>query len=140
MRKIDLKFLKNKNSATIAEVIVSVLIISITVVGVLNLFVQNISSGDAINYIYTATNLAKSRIERLRFVDFSLLGSAVEVDTYLDKYGNPDPDGEFRRSTSITSNYGGDSKLAYVDVTVYYSIRSHEYPTPARMTTIFSNY
>lgn len=134
------KLLLSNYGASLVEIIISVLIVGIAIAGVLNLFVQNISSGEAINYIYTSTNLAKSRIERLKAVDFSLLTDANETDTILDKAGVPDPEGEYRRTTVVTVPYNGDSKLACVDVTVYFTMRGVEGSVPARMTTILSNY
>ncbi len=130
----------DSRSSTIAEVIISVLIVSVTISGTLNLIVQNIASGDAMSYIYSATNLAKNRIERLKAIDFSLLSDAVEVDTFLDGDGIPHPEGEFRRTTDIIVPYGGNSNLAFIDVKVYYAIRGVENAVPARMTTILNKY
>ena len=115
---------KNKKGITLTETLFSVLIISMVLVGVIFIFVQTLEISKRIDCEYTAAHLAKSRIERARNIigasGFDSLQDLAETDTIIDADGVPDPDGAFKRSTVVTTNYGGDAKLSKVDVSILY--------------------
>ena len=137
-------FNKNKKGITLTEVLFSAGIIALVASGILVVFVQTIDISKRINYEYTATNLAKSRVERARTIiatnGFDSLSDLTESDTIIDSEGSPDQNGEFNRSTTVATNYGGDSRLAQIDVTIIYAYQG-EWKTGAAitMTTVFSS-
>jgi len=137
-------FSRNKKGVTLTEVLFSAGIIALVATSILLVFVQTVNISRRINYEYTATNLAKSRVERARTIiatsGFDSLNDLEETDTIIDAEGSPDPNGEFNRSTVVTANYDGDSRLAQIDVTVIYEYQD-EWKTGSAitMTTVFSD-
>jgi type II secretory pathway pseudopilin PulG len=117
-----LRLLKIKNGMTLVEVMVSVFLIILLTGAVLALLVQNMRTGKGIDYNYIALNVAKSRIERIRELrrdqGFRYLYRASETKTRVDRNGTPDPEGDFTRTTKITTSFGGNPDLTQVQVTV----------------------
>lgn len=126
----------NSKGVTIIELMVSVLIFGIGIAAIFSVCTQSVGMARKSDAAYTAYNLAKNRIETLRSVAFSDLSSAAETSTLLDAAGTPDPDGTFKRSTTVTTNYQGDANLISVDVTVSYQVRGEQSPNPLEMATV----
>lgn len=141
----------NKNGTkrsgfTLVETLFSAAIIAMVLMGVLAIFVQTVEMSKKIKYEYLATNITKNRIERARtFVEtsgFAMLTAADfdETDKLLDSDGDPDIDGDFKRSTEVNTNYGGEPRLTRIGVTVIYRYKG-EWKDDASVeaTTIFSD-
>jgi len=137
-------FTSNKKGITLTEVLFSAGILAIVATGILFVFVQTMDVSGRINYEYKATNLAKSRIERARTVittnGFDSLVDLEEVDTLLDENGASNLNGNFKRSTDITTSYNGDIRLTQIDVDVIYKYKD-EWKDAAviGITTVFTN-
>jgi type II secretory pathway pseudopilin PulG len=99
-------YISTKKGATLVEVLFSALILTIVLVGVLFIFTQTYDMSKRIDCEYTATNLAKARIERAKTImessGFDSLPDLNETDTIIDSSGGSDSDGEFKRSTTVT--------------------------------------
>ena len=124
---------------TIIETLVAITIFAMTIVGVMGAIVVSVDASSKINYEYTATNIAKSRIERLRYMDFNLLTNAVETNSLVDNQGVPSETGEFIRNTIVNANYGGNGHLIEVRVEVYYIYRGAQNNVPATMSLLLSD-
>ena len=130
------------SGVTLTEVLISAGIITIVIVGVLLVFVQTVDLSKRINFEYTATNLAKSRLERIRAVfetsGFDSIVDSEETDTLINGDGISDPNGNFRRSTIVNENYNGDTRQTAVEVRLTYRYRG-EWKVSATvvMDTIF---
>ncbi len=118
-----LKKLQSQRGASLIEVLIAVGIFLIGMEALLAVATQSITHAKRAEYVYTASSLAKNHLERLRAYSFSALSSAAETDTLIDADGDSDPLGQFARTTTVTSNYGGDADLAQVTVSVYYTMR-----------------
>lgn len=131
-----MKIFIDKSGVTLAEVIVASVLLTMIVGSFLSILLMSSTSVKTTDYIYTATDLAKSRIERLKGLDYNSLPNAEETDSRLDKSGNPDPTGDFYRATEVNADYGTD--LTEVKVEVYYVLRGKP-SQPIVMKTLFVN-
>ena len=129
---------KNKGF-TVLEIMVAVSIFGIAIVSLLAVFTQAMTVSKRSDYAYTAYNLAKNHIERLRASSFSSLSLATETDTRINRDGDPDGAGEYLRSTTVTSNYGGSADLTQVDVQVSYEFKKVKSPQPMSLSTVIYN-
>ena len=129
---------KNKGF-TVLEIMDAVSIFGIAIVSLLAVFTQAMTVSKRSDYAYTAYNLAKNHIERLRASSFSSLSLAVEVDTRINRDGDPDEAGEYLRSTTVTNNYGGSADLTQVDVQVSYEFKKVKSPQPMSLSTVIYN-
>ena len=115
---------KNKDGVTLVETLFSAAILVLVVACVLVIFVKTIDISRRIDKEYIATNLAKSRLERARSVKttggFNSLADLNETDIILDADGVPDLNGEYKRSTTVTTNHRGSANLTRIDVSVVY--------------------
>ncbi|MFH1380645.1 MAG: hypothetical protein ABIH57_00540 [Candidatus Omnitrophota bacterium] len=125
-------------------VLFSAVIMSLVLTGVLLILVNTVSISGRINADYAATHLAKARIERARTVmatnGFDALVDLDETDTIIDSDGVSDPEGSFKRSTTISANYNGNARLTRIDVSAVYAYRGQwRNDATVAMTTIFTN-
>jgi len=132
---------KNKKGITLVEVLFSAVILAIAVSGILVLFTQTIGIAKRIDYDYKAAGLAKARMERARSVietsGFDSLSGLVETETILDANGVPDPEGDFKRTTQVTSI--DDNRTEY-EVTIIYRYRQQwMVDNPVTFVTLFTD-
>ena len=128
-----------KSGFTILEVMVAVSVFAIAISSLLAVYTQAATVSKRSDYAYTAYNLAKNHIERLRATAFSTLSLAAETDTRINRDGEPDETGEYLRSTSITTNFGGNTNLTQVDVGVSYEFKKVKSPQPMSLSTVIYN-
>ncbi|UCD55108.1 MAG: type II secretion system protein [Candidatus Omnitrophota bacterium] len=119
---------KRKDGVTLVETLLSAAILVLVVASVLIIFVRTVDISKRIDKEYTATNLAKSRVERARTTEithgFDSLADLNETDVIIDADGVSDPSGEYKRSTTVTTNYNGNARLTKIDATVVYKYRN----------------
>ncbi len=126
----------DKHGITLVEVMGSVLVFMIGLGALLAIFTQTGSSGLRAEYAYTAHNLARSHLETLRSVSFNDLSVAGETSTLINEYGVADDEGRFVRSTTVTTSYSGDANLTQVMVTVNYTFRGAQSPSPMQVSAV----
>lgn len=135
-----MKLINNKHGLTLVETLVAILVFGIVLVGMLEVCSKGILMGKRSDLSYTAYNLAKNHLEMLKASSFASLGNADETDTLLDPAGVPDPEGQYKRNTEVTTNYNGDADLAAVTVTVDYEVKGTFSENPVTLSTvIFQN-
>lgn len=132
-----MKIFNNNSGITLAEVIVGSFIFTLIVGSFLSILLTSSASLKLTDYIYVSTNLAKSRIERLKGLDYNSLPNAEETDTRLDKNGNPDIDGDFYRTTEVTPIYNGVADMTEISVSVYYVLGEERSEQPIVVKTLF---
>ncbi|MEE9500217.1 MAG: hypothetical protein V3V42_02865 [Candidatus Omnitrophota bacterium] len=119
---------KRKDGVTLVETLFSAVILVLVVAGVLVIFVRTVDISKRIDKEYVATNLAKSRVERARTTKvthgFDSLVDLNETDVIIDSDGVSDLDGEYKRSTTVTTNYNGNARLTKIEVTIVYKYRN----------------
>lgn len=124
---------------SLVEVAIAVAITAIVVSGILALYYECVLVTKKMNQLFIATNIAKSRLERVRNVEFDSIPFVAEMDTYVDNEGNSIASGEFVRNTSVSTNYSGDADLTQVTVTVDYRIKGQFSGKPVTLTTVYVN-
>jgi len=134
---------KRKPGVTLVEILVSVAILSIVLIGFIIVFAQTTDISRRATREYEATNLAKSRLERARtLIDtngFSSLTNDEFGETNTEFDLDEDGTNDYRRSTVVDMSFG-NVLLTKVDVSVVYKYRG-EWKTsiPVTLTTIYVN-
>lgn len=122
---------------TLIELLVAISVFMIGLLALLGIFTQSGSVGQRAQYSYTAYNLAKNHLERLRAVDFALLAGAAEPDgVRVNAQGVPDAAGDFLRTTEVVTAYHGRPDLTHVTVAVHYTFRSLQNASPLTVSTV----
>lgn len=130
--------MRGNKGITLVEVLMSIVIFSVLVVSVLSMVIVISGVSKRADYEYTATTIARSRIERLNQMDFALLASANETDTRVNAQGVSDPNGLYLRTTTVGTNYLGDSHLTSVIVDVSYELNGKLNNDPIEMATVLT--
>lgn len=124
---------------SLAEVMVSIMIFSFGLVGLVSATLSGARLGQRADRAYAAYNLAASHIELLRHVSFEELEDAAEVDTIINAYGNPDLDGEYLRTTQISTDYAGHASLTSAMVRVSCLTQDGKTDQPVELTGLIYN-
>lgn len=134
--------MKLNKGMSLTEVVVATALVTVAVGGIIAVTVQGTTLGQSTDYAYVALNLAKNRIERLREIrkdiGYAALSEAAETDTVIDRNGNPDPNGDFVRTTVVDTTYAAN--LTKVTVRVRYKIKGTLIPTDIELVTLISPY
>lgn len=144
LRMFILSSCKRKDGVTLIETLFSAVILVLVVTGVLVVFVRTVDISKRIDKEYIATNLAKSRVERARTTKithgFDSLVDLNETDVIIDSDGVSDPEGEYKRSTTVTTNYNGSPRLTKIEATIVYKYRDEWKDSIAiAMTTVLTD-
>lgn len=105
-----------RHGMTLVEVVVSTFLIVMVMSGAYLLIIQSSELSRSSRRHYIAISLAKNRLERARNFLYNDLKLMAETDLTVNDNGNPDPDGRFRRTTTVNTNYS--ETLTEVIVTV----------------------
>ena len=104
---------------TLVEVLVSVLVVSIVLSVVLVVVSQSVVNTRVVDMVYTASNLARQRVDTIKRLPFSDLERAgEETDTRVDEYGSVDASGDYSRITVVTGSHLGNPYLTRIRVSV----------------------
>ena len=135
MKKLTI-VLKDLKGMTLVETMISIVIFLTVLAAIINVSLGSMSMGRRSEFAYTAYNLAKNHMETLRSMPYSTLANAAESDVYLDANGVSDPEGFFIRSTTTAPNFGGDTNLTQVTVSVDYIYRGTQTTTPTQLSAV----
>ncbi len=140
-----LKFTKTQRAMTLVEIIVSISLVTLLGGVVFGLLIQNMKMGETIDCNYAAVNIAKSRIDRIRefrrdygFTNLQAVASSTNIS--LNRDGGDSGDLDFLRSTTITTNFDGNSSLIKVEVSVSYKGTGDVSTTTITLTSLISPY
>lgn len=130
-----------RRGISLVEVVTAIALIALSVGGIISLLVQNMGLGQSIDYTYVATNLARSRIERIktfaRDMGYTALPESAESNTVIDRNGVPTTNGDFKRTTLIDDTYA--TGITKVTVRVYYKIRNAFTSQPVELVTLIAS-
>ena len=129
----------NHKGATLLEISICMSLFLIGMQSLLTVTTQCMVYSKRAEYVYTAYNLAKNHMERLKAVNFSSLATAAETSTTINTDGDPDENGRFIRSTTVTSNYTGDANLVQITVSVYYVMKNVQSSKPMQISCVIYN-
>ncbi|MFU8779673.1 MAG: type IV pilus modification PilV family protein [Kiritimatiellia bacterium] len=116
---------KSKAGFTLTEVMVASSILMLFMAGFLGAFIMGMRTLDMSVNQYRATAIARNRVQRARGFDFGSLHLLEETETRVDRYGNIDPLGEYRRSTLIDTNTVTAPHTVRVEVGVRFPVRGN---------------
>lgn len=108
----------NRKGMTLVEVVVSVALIALVVLSLVLTVTQSAVYSRRVDVLYTASYLAQRRIDMLNRLDFALLADAAESGVRIGADGNIDPNGDYVRTTEVQENYGGNTFITKVKVSV----------------------
>jgi len=119
---------------------IAVTLFAIGIAALLGVFTQSVTLARRAEMAYTAFNLAKNHVERLKTTDFSSLADAGEASQIrINQDGESDANGTYLRTTTITTSYNSDPLLTRADVSVWYEFRGTQSPSAMEVTTVIYN-
>ena len=107
---------------TLTEVMVASLILGLFMVGCYKMVTGALWMNQQARDHYVAVNLADTRLERARNLQYASYGSLAETQLVMAADGTPDVSGPFRRSTLVNTNYG----TILTEFVVQVDIRNHQ--------------
>jgi len=124
---------------TIVETVVALAIFAGFTTGACKLLMSHRKISDMARSHYTAINIAKNRLELVRTFDFGQVDHFLEDDVVVDASGVPSTEGNYRRSTEVSTI---SSNLLELTVTV--DIRNQQTlvfnPANEQVSTYFAEY
>lgn len=112
-------FFRRKQGASVTEVLVALVLLSMFIGGASRVNIMNYKLTDKAGAHYTASNLAKNRIETIRNMrqaSYDHIMSMQETDVQVNNDGVEDSNGKFSRTTTIVETSTTD--LLEIQVTI----------------------
>lgn len=103
---------------TLAEVLVALFLLAFVMAGVYRAMTMSARLRITAHGHYLALIIANNRIERAKNVGFAELPFLAEDGVRVNDQGVPDAAGQFRRTTEVRMDHGGNPRLAWMRVTV----------------------
>lgn len=130
---------RSRSGITMVETLVALTLLAVFTTGACKLLLSHRRLTDMARAHYTAINIAKNRMELVRTFDFGQVNDFLETDVIVDASGVPDTEGNYRRSTAVSTVSGN---LLELIVTVDLRNRNTLVFNPANevLTTYFANY
>lgn len=113
----------SRSGFTLTEVMVASTVLMIFLGGFLASFILGVRTLDMSTSHYRATTIARNRIQRARSFNYDSLSLLEENEARIDRHGNVDSSGDFRRSTLIFTNTVTAPHTVRIEVGVRFPIR-----------------
>ena len=114
----------NRGGFTLTEVMIASGILVLFLGAFFSAFIMGIEALDLTVNHYRANAIARNRIQRARSFDYSSLTLLEESEVRIDRDGNVDPNGTFRRSTRIDTNTVAAPFTVMIEVGVRFPVRA----------------
>jgi Tfp pilus assembly protein PilV len=92
-----------KDGVSLVEVVVALLVFSMCVAGICRLITMGRQGSDDARAHYTAINIAKNRLERVKTFEFDQIGLFAQSNVKVDRSGIAAANGEYRMTTTVSS-------------------------------------
>ena len=134
------KMVNNRSGFTLTEVMVASGILLLFVGAFFSALIMGVRALDMSTNHYRANAIARNRIQRARTFDYSSLPLLAEEDARIDRYGNLDPTGTYRRSTRINTNTATAPYTVMIEVGVRFPVRGRgeALSEPLKMETLIA--
>ena len=130
----------HRQGFTLVEAVISTLILAFAIGGSYSLLIRSAAMIRSSRNHYVAVNLAKDRIERAHSVPYSQLNLLVESKLVVDDSGIPSSTGDFRRTTTVNTNYQSGVTLITV-TTELKSLKTRSFDGEAEpVSALFTEY
>ncbi|MBN2301893.1 MAG: prepilin-type N-terminal cleavage/methylation domain-containing protein [Lentisphaerae bacterium] len=116
----NVSFSLTNSGFTLVEVMVASLILTFILGGILYGAIQASKLQFAAGNVYTASVLARNRIENCKVYAYSSLSMMNETNTQLDQFGVTNVNGMFWRSTTVITNAPVNPYCTEIIVNVVY--------------------
>jgi prepilin-type N-terminal cleavage/methylation domain-containing protein len=93
---------------TLVEVMVAVVVLAIFMIGCFLAVTGALWMNQSARDHYVAVQLANARLERARNIQYASLAQLVENQVVMDANSTPNPNGQYRRTTTVNANYGSN--------------------------------
>ena len=138
--KIEEKKRRLRRGMTVTEVVIATSLILLVMAGSYALIVRASELSRSARRHYIAISLAKNRLERARNFLYSDLQLLAETDLTIDENGNPDPKGQYRRSTTVDTVSRTNLTEVVVDVKIRNPHSGLFTPDHETIRTLFTEY
>ncbi len=125
---------------TLMETMLAVLVFGTVVGTMMEVAAQNLTMGKRADQVYNSYCIAKNHIETIKALPFSDAANAAESNVLVDSLGVPTLSGDFKRSTTVSTNYTGDTNLVSITVSVDYKVRGAFAGKPTSVSTVIFQY
>ena len=128
---------------TFIEIVVAMAILALAMAGIYRVMTVSMQARQVSQNHYVATVMANNRIERAKNLTYGNLSLLEETDRPVDELGAPDLAGRYLRTTEIEPDYGGETNVTRVTVTVVPpspNRRSDEGLPPVSVSTLLTTY
>ncbi len=129
-----------KRGFSLMEVIIGLMLMVMVMAGAYGIIVQAAKLSKVVRHHYVAVTIAKNRLERSRTFPYASMHLMAEDKVVVDDNGLPDPEGWYRRSTVVNTNYGPGLKEVTVSVDVRNVKTGGWGPEHEIISTLFTDY
>jgi prepilin-type N-terminal cleavage/methylation domain-containing protein len=112
---------------TMIEVMIASSVLLLFIGGFFASFVVGIRALDMSVNHYRANSIARNRIQRARSFAYESLPLLSESETAVDRFGNVDISGDFRRTTVISTNTPTAPHTVLIQVGVRFPLRDNQF-------------
>jgi prepilin-type N-terminal cleavage/methylation domain-containing protein len=127
---------RKRRGFTLIEALIGIMIMAMVMGGAYALMVQAMQMSRKARDHYVAINICKNRLERARNFQYSDLRFLSENTLVVDENGNPNTAGNYRRTTTVNTNYSAN----LTQMTVTCQIRDYRSGTWGPVETVSSLY
>ena len=125
---------------TLTEVVIASFLILLVMTSSYSLIIKSSELSRSARRHYVAISLAKNRLERARNFLYNDLKLMAETDLNVNDNGNPDPEGRFRRTTTVNTNYAPGLTEVIVTVKIRNPHTGLFTPDNETIRTLFTEY
>jgi hypothetical protein len=129
-----------RHGMTLTEVVVATFLILLVLSSSYVLIIKSSELSRSSRRHYIAISVAKNRLERARNFLYNDLKLMAETNLTVNDNGNPDPDGRFRRTTIVNTNYAPGLTEVTVDVKIRNPHTGLFTPDHEMIQTLFTEY
>jgi prepilin-type N-terminal cleavage/methylation domain-containing protein len=109
----------SRSGFSLVEVMIAAAILLLVLGGFLAVFVSAMRTQVMASDYYSATCIARNRIQRARSLEFASLPLMVESNATVDADGDAGPTGKFRRTTTVAA---AGSNACVITVSVWFPV------------------
>lgn len=123
---------------TMVEVMIASSVLLLFLGGFLSAFLIGIRTLDMTVNHYRANAIARNRIQRARSFAFDSLPLLEESEVSIDRFGNADTQGEYRRTTVISTNTATAPHTVQIQVGVRFPLRDNTFSEPVSVENVIA--
>jgi len=125
---------------TLVEVVIAIAVLALVMAGSYALVSRSAALSRAARNHYVATMIAFNRLERAKNFEYDDLPLMAESEVLVNDNGVPDTEGDFRRTTTVNTNYAPNLTKIEVKVDIR-NMRSGNFEgEQEKIASLFTSY